>query len=140
MEGWKLAVDYGVRVTASPRGAMARTPEVRESRSCWVDADLPAVPPAAFPRDLPVHEGKERVITALAYVRAGPDLGATLPDKHAACGHDLSREPLDTEALTLAVPPVAGRAHALLVCHALSPHYVGPLKRKGSPIQRSNVS
>src|SRR2546428_9809964 len=100
---------------------MARTPEVRESRSCRVGADLPAVQPAAFPRDLPVHEGKERVTTALAYVRAGPDLGATLPDKHAACGHDLSREPLDTEALTLAVPPVAGRAHTFLVGHDLPP-------------------
>src|SRR2546422_1731847 len=121
MEGWKLAVDYGVRVTASPRGAMARTPEVRESRSCWIDADLPTVPPTAFPRDFPVHKGKEGVITALAYVRARPDLGAALPDQHAACGHDLSREPLDAEALTLAVPPVAGRAHTFLVGHDLPP-------------------
>src|SRR3990172_9301541 len=96
-----------------------RTYESRVLRLHGIDAHLLAIAPTALEGHPAADQREQGEVAADADVRSRLHLRAALADEHAT-GRDLrAGVRLHAQPLTLAVPPVAGRSHALLVRHGL---------------------
>ena len=80
-----------------------------------VHGDLLAVSAQALEPDHAVSLGKERVVTALAHVDAGMDVGAALANQNVARQNVLAVSPLGPSALALGITAVLGGTNALFV-------------------------
>src|SRR5215208_8477066 len=80
-----------------------------------VDADSLVLFGRAFEADCPIDEGEQGMIAPHADVVARLDRGAALSDEDRPGQHRLTVASLDAKALALAVAPVTGAAHPLLV-------------------------
>src|SRR5215468_11627379 len=99
-----------------PRGRRAR------SGGLLGDADVLVVA-LALEADVAVGGGEQRVVGPEAYIDAWLEAGAPLAHDDAARRHELPAEALDAKSLGIGIAPVAGTAHALLVCHAVMPRW-----------------
>src|SRR2546425_9802499 len=72
-----------------------------------------------FEFHLPIDSREQAVIRRAAHVLAGMKLRAPLAHYDAAGGHELSPETLHAEVLGVGVTPVARRADAFLMSHAV---------------------
>jgi len=81
------------------------------------DVDSPA---AAVELHLPIDQGVERVVGALANPSTGVELCAHLADEDVARSNLLAAEPLHAAVLGIAVASVSARALAFFVCHGSS--------------------
>src|SRR6188508_521623 len=82
-----------------------------------MDADDTALGAVVFELDRAGDLGEQRVVLAAPDVEAGIEAAAALADEDGAAGHDVAVEPLDAEALRIAVTPVARAALSLFMCH-----------------------
>ena len=64
-----------------------------------------------------VDLGEERVVLAEPDVEAGTELASALAHEDRAAGDDVAVEPLDAEALRIAVAPVPGTVLSFFGCH-----------------------
>ena len=64
-----------------------------------------------------VDLGEQRVVLAEPDVEAGTEPAAALAHEDRSAGHDVAVEPLDAEALRVAVAPVAGTALSFFCSH-----------------------
>src|SRR5690606_20001911 len=80
-----------------------------------VDAHTLALLAVALEAHIAVDLGEERVVLAESYIHARMELGPPLANEDAACAHLFTGMTLHTQALRLAVAPVARAAHSLLV-------------------------
>src|SRR5690349_12529537 len=71
-----------------------------------MDADRAAARAVVGELDAAVHLGEQRVVLPEADVQTGLEAAATLADEDRSAGHDVAVEPLDAEALRVAVAPV----------------------------------
>jgi hypothetical protein len=78
--------------------------------------ELPMPPTILEPHDARVF-GKQRVITADAYVIARLVYSAALTDQDGSSRYELPGKALDSQALRLAVSPVPGTPDSLFMCH-----------------------
>ena len=111
-------------------GALCTKKHPRRGLGCWNrcllldldDRNLLAVTAKALKADFAVGQCKEGIIAADAYIQAGMDLCATLPDEDVARQDELAVRTLRAEALRLAVAAVVGRTGALLMSEELKIH------------------
>ena len=81
------------------------------------DADDAAARAVVLELDRAVDLREQRVVLAEADVQAGTEPAAALAHEDRSAGDDVAVEPLDAEALRIAVAPVAGTALTLFCCH-----------------------
>src|SRR5690554_5138787 len=66
-----------------------------------------------------IAQGEEREVVTHTHVVTRVELSAALAHEDVASENELAVEALDSEALGVAVAPVAGAAYAFLMCHVL---------------------
>src|SRR6188474_680800 len=86
-----------------------------------MDADDTALGAVVFELDRAGDLGEQRVVLAAPDVEAGIEASAALADEDRSAGHDVAVEPLDAEALRIAVTPVARTSLTLFCCHVVRP-------------------
>src|SRR2546422_2581848 len=83
------------------------------------DTDVAALAAFILEADDPGNAGKQRIVFASADVEARLMGRAALADKNSARVHELSREALDAQSLSLGVAPIGGGAATFLVWHGI---------------------
>src|ERR1051325_4053792 len=81
------------------------------------DRDLAAVLAVILEADLAVDLRVQRVILAQAHIEARLEAAPLLPHEDRTAGHEVAVVPLHTQALRVAVAPVAGTALPLFMSH-----------------------
>src|SRR5690606_22891512 len=87
----------------------------------WEDADLLASPLCVGAElHVPVNEREDRVVAAKPHVGPSVEPRAPLADDDRPRSYGLAVKSLHSKTLAVAIAPILGAAHALLVCHGLS--------------------
>src|SRR4051812_5347329 len=85
----------------------------------WVDADPEPLLVLVLEFHMAIDRGEQRVVRGATHVPAGMELGAALNDDDRPGPHEFPTETLHAQVLRIRIAPVARRADAFFMSHAI---------------------